>query len=459
MLVLVAAMPAARGASPDRPNILFIAIDDLNHWVGHLGRHPQARTPNIDRLAASGVSFTRAYCAAPACNPSRTALLSGRRPSSTGVYDNGDDWRPLVDEEILLNTRLAAGGYRTSGAGKIYHGGPGGRWDEFAARGHDGGKLTRHASARDGGVGGIRFAPLACDDADMPDHRTVDFCVARMAERSDRPFFIACGLVKPHMDFSVPKKWFDMFPLDSIQLPPWREDDLDDVPPAGVRMAGPQGDHAAILASGRWKEAVQAYLATCAFCDHEVGRLLDGLEAAGHADDTVVVLWSDHGWSLGEKSHWRKFALWEEPTRTVMVWRVPQLTPAGRTCGRTVDSLSVYPTLMELAGLPPPAHLEGPGIVALLRDPDAPWDRPALTTHGRGNHAMRSERWRYIRYADGSEELYDERSDPLEHTNLAARGEHAAVKVELARWLPQREAGDAAAKGGRRRAAKGKETP
>lgn len=464
MLLLVGRAHAADESSRPR-NILFIAIDDLNHWVGHLGRHPQANTPSIDRLAAEGVSFTRSYCTAPACNPSRASLMSGMRPDTTGCYLNAHDWHPGIPEEQLLNSCLASAGYRVFGAGKIYHGAKdrGGHWDDY----FDGGGETppRHPSAPDDGVGGITFSPLDGEDDAMPDHRVVDWCLDRLQEKSDQPFFIACGLVKPHMPFSVPKKWFDMFPLESIQLPPWKEDDLEDVPPEGVKMAGAAGDHARILASGRWKEAVQAYLATSAFCDFQVGRLLEGLEKSGHADDTLVVLWTDHGWSLGEKSHWRKFALWEEPTRTVMVWKVPGLTPAGQRCGRTVDYLTIYPTLIDLQGLKRPGHLEGQSLAPLLADPTAAWREPAITTHGRGNHAVRTERWRYIRYADGGEELYDSEADPLEYVNLAAVPAHARLKEELAMLLPTADApplpqrGGASSGGGRKAQQKRRNPP
>jgi arylsulfatase A-like enzyme len=438
--MFVAVSPLAEAADAKRPNVLFIAIDDLNHWVGHLGVHAQTKTPNIDRLAGLGVSFNKAYCTAPACNPSRASLMSGLRPSTTGCYLNSQNWRPGISEDKLLNSHFVRAGYRVYGAGKIYHGAfdRGGDWtDYFAGKG---GKLQLHPSAKNDGVGGIKFAPLANSDEEMPDYGVVSYGLEKMAEKSDKPFFLAVGLVKPHMPFSVPKKWFDMFPLESIQLPPHREDDLDDVPPAGVRMARPEGDHAQIVKSGRWKEAVQAYLATIAFCDSQVGRLLDGLDKSPHRDNTIVCLWSDHGWSLGEKSHWRKFALWEEPTRTVFVWKAPGVTPAGTICERPVDYTCIYPTLCSVSGLPLPAHLEGRDITPLLSDPKKSWDLPAITTHGYQNHTVRSEGWRYIRYANGDEELYDNATDPREYRNLARMSEYAARKAELAKFLPKADA-------------------
>jgi arylsulfatase A-like enzyme len=311
-------------------------------------------------------------------------------------------------------------------------------------------------------VGGIHFFPLASDDEQMPDYKVVNYGLAQLNKKHDKPFFLAIGLVKPHMPFAVPKKWFDLFPLESIELPPHRADDLDDVPPAGVRMAGPQGDHAAIVKSGRWKEAVQAYLATIAFADAQVGRLLDGLEKSEHRDNTIVVLWSDHGWSLGEKSHWRKFALWEEPTRSVFVWKAPGVTRAGGVCNRVVDYTCVFPTLCSLAGLSLSGHLEGREITPLLKNPEAAWDVPAITTHGFRNHAVRSEGWRYIRYANGDEELYDTAADPLEYTNLASRPDYAERKAELAKWLPGKDAPtlpSAAAKGARGKKAKKRAAP
>jgi arylsulfatase A-like enzyme len=238
----------------------------------------------------------------------------------------------------------------------------------------------------------------------------------------------------------VPRKYYEQFPLETIQLPPYRKDDLDDLPAAGKKMAKAEQDHARFIRDGNWKNAIQSYLATVAYTDMNIGRLLDAFDQSPQRDNTIIVFWGDHGWSFGEKNHWRKFALWEEPTRAPFIVVAPGVTRAGGMSDRPVDFMSIYPTLCELAGLPIPAHVEGPSIVPLLRNPQAAWDRPAITTHGFKNHTVRTEQWRYIRYADGSEELYDETKDPYEWTNLATKPEFARTKAELAKWLPEKNA-------------------
>jgi arylsulfatase A-like enzyme len=263
-------------------------------------------------------------------------------------------------------------------------------------------------------------------------------------KQHDKPFFLTIGLHKPHMPWDVPRKYFDMHPLDQIELPKVLENDLADLPPAGVEMANPQGDHRRMLESGRWKEAVQAYLAAISYADAMIGRLIDALDHSKYADNTIVVLWGDHGWHLGEKEHWRKFALWEEATRAPLIWIAPGVTHPDGVCQRTVDFMSIYPTLCDLCGIDVPQHVEGKSLRPLLADPNAEWNTPALTTFGRGNHGVRSEGWRYIRYADGGEELYDETADPYEWTNLAGKPELASRKAELARMLPKEEAEDIA---------------
>ncbi len=444
ILILGVATVAQGATQGEQPNVLFIPVDDMNDWVSHLGGHPQSITPNLDRLAERGVTFSNAHCAAPVCNPSRVALLTGLRPSSTGVYFNENPWRPVLPNVITLPKHFKDNGYFCAGFGKVYHG----RypdptdWDIWGSAPGDTRNATEEKHLTNGGIGSLRFGPLGNTDEEMLDHINVTRAIEQLNRTHDSPWFIACGMTKPHLPFSVPKKYFDKFPLDSIELPVVLADDLGDIPAAGVKIAKPKGDHVKIIKSGRWAEAVQAYLATINFTDVQVGRLLDALDASPYKDNTIICLWSDHGWHLGEKQHWRKFALWEEATKAPMIWVVPGVTPKGEVCSRPVDSLNIYPTMVDLCGLSAPVNpegqkLEGVNMRSLLAKPDANWDRPALTTHGRNNHGLRSQRYRYIRYADGSEELYDHRTDPMEFNNLAKNASMTSVKEELAAWLPE----------------------
>lgn len=438
LVVAAGRVLAAEVAAPAHPNVLFIAVDDLNHWVGHLHRNPQTITPNIDRLAAMGVTFTQAHSPAPACNPARTAVMSGLRPGATGIYNNAQEWRPVIPEALTLTTQFRNAGYYVAGAGKIYHASAHrpGEWDDYLVERDAGEPCKFAAAAKDDGVGTLKFAPLACSDRDMRDYRIAGYGVEQLTRDHDRPFFLAIGLHAPHLPWNVPKKYYDMHPLALIELPPYRADDLDDIPPSGIRLANPTGEHAAVLRSGRWKEAVQAYLAAITFSDAMVGRLLEALQRSAYRDTTIIVLWSDQGWHLGEKHHWRKFTLWDETTHIPFIWVVPGVTKSGGVCQRTVDLMSVYPTLCDLAGVPIPAHVHGRSLRPLLANPQAAWDVPAIITSARNSHAVRSEGFRYIHYADGSEELYDERADPYEWRNLAANPQYAAIKAQLTTRLP-----------------------
>lgn len=439
LLGAAALASVASAATPQKPNVLFIAVDDLRDWVGYIDRTHQAKTPNIDRLAKMGMAFTRAYCASPSCNPSRAALMSGLRPSTSGVYENDIDFRPHIPAEKTLVTTFRNAGYFVHGAGKIYHEAyrrPE-EWSTYLERG------DRNPKVPDGqsdGVGGIKFAPLDCKDEDISDYGIVDYGIEALKKTYDKPFFLAVGMHKPHMPWNVPRKYFDMFPLDSITLPPHLATDLDDVPAAGKRMAKADGDHAQMLKSGRWKEAVQAYLATIAYMDMNLGRLLDAFDKSAYRDNTIIVFWGDHGWHLGEKSHWRKFALWEEATRAPLIWVAPGLTQGGTKCERPIDFMSIYATLTDLTGIPTPQHVEGVSIRPLLANPNATWTTPAVTTYMYKNHAARTSDWRYIRYANGDEELYDERKDPNEYVNLAGKPEFASVKTDLAKFFPKTDA-------------------
>ena len=423
-------------SAADKPNVLFIAVDDLNHWVGHLGRNPQTKTPNIDRLVKMGVTFTRAYCPAPICNPSRTALLSGRRPSVTGVYDNTQPFRQGVKTEDSLVMQFKNAGYETLGMGKLWHGGLGFPEQWTATGGGDGGAGGKLREDRS--IGGITFGILDGGDEGVSDTHIASYGIAELGKKHDKPFFLTLGFHKPHMPWNVPQKYYDLHPLDKIELPPHRTNDLDDLPPAAVKMARKSGDHARVLESGRWKDAVQAYLAAISYLDGQVGRVLDAFDKSAYATNTIICFWGDHGWHLGEKEHWRKFALWEEATRAPLIWVVPGVTRPGGVCNRPVDFTSIYPTLCDVSGVAVPKHVEGANIRPLLAHPKAEWSLPAVTTHGFQNHAVRTERWRYIRYANGDEELYDHTKDEYEFTNLAGTSaEFDAVKQELAKSFPK----------------------
>ncbi len=447
LLALPPIQKAQAAEPPRKPNVLFIAVDDLNHWVGYLGRNKQTSTPNIDKLAARGLRFTHSYAAAPVCNPSRAALMSGLRPFTTGVYENNDDWRMVIPEALTLPTTFRNAGYFVAGAGKIYHESYARRteWDDYLDKpGSD-----PEPAGNDKGVGSIRFAPTDAKDEDYRDYRSVTYGIEQLEKKQDKPFFLAIGLHKPHMPWFVPRKYYDLHPLKDIELPPHIADDLADIPPAGVRMARPEGDHKAIIEAGRWKDAIQGYLAAISFADVQVGRLIDALDKSAYRDNTIIVFWGDHGWHLGEKEHWRKFTLWEEATRAPLIWVAPGVTRPGSVTDRAVDYMTIYPTLTDLAGIPTPHHVQGKSIRPLLSEPQAPWDGHAITTYLFNNHTVRTEDWRYIRYANGDEELYDENKDPYEWINLAMKPEFAGKKDELAQFFPTKNAPDIA--GGRRK--------
>lgn len=426
------------------PNVLFIAVDDLNDWIGCLGGHPDCKTPHIDKLASRGVLFTRAYCAAPACNPSRAALLTGIRPSTSGVYTNSQPWRPAMPDAVTLPQFFAKHGYHVVGGGKIFHGRyeEPNNWHEYFSRGSDPNPEQLPANGIPN-TSHFDWGPVPDNDQAMNDYRVVSWAIDKLNEKHNKPLFLACGIFRPHLPWYAPQKYFDQYPLRKVTLPTILESDLDDVPPLGRKMAKPNGDHKRVIESNNYYKAVQGYLASIAFADAQVGRLLDALDKSDYADNTIVILWGDHGWHLGEKLHWRKFSLWEEADRVPFTIVAPGITKPDQKCDRTVSLMDIYPTLADLCGLPVGEHLEGTTLRPLLEKPNAAWDRPVLTTHGLKNHAVRSERWRYIRYSDGSEELYDHQADPLEWKNLAKVAEYNHIKKQLAQWLPKKNAPNA----------------
>lgn len=442
----IAQQAAAVDSDESRPNVLFIAVDDLNDWISPLGGYEGCKTPNLERLAARGMTFTNAHCVVPACNPSRTALLTGIRPWTSGVYLNPQPWRDALPDAITLPQRFRQAGYRVEGAGKIFHGNYEDRqsWDDYLKTAGDPKPTSAVAKSPRSHAGSIIWGQLDVTDEEMKDYRVASYTIDRLSQPSDEAMFLACGIFRPHMPWQVPVKYYEMYPLDSITLPEVPEDDLDDLPAAGVKMAKPSGDHTTILKTDNWKRAVQAYLASITFADAQVGRLLDALEAGPHNDNTIVVLWGDHGWHLGEKEHWRKFALWEEATRAPLFFSVPGMTEPGTRCDRTVDFLEIYPTVCDLCGLSTPGHVAGESLRPWLKNPRLERTKPAITTHGRLNHAVRTERFRYIRYQDGGEELYDHTKDPNEWTNLAGNPAFADTIRDLSSYLPKENAPNAA---------------
>lgn len=446
------------------PNILFIILDDLNDWCGELGGHPQARTPNIDRLARSGMSFTNAHCAYALCNPSRTALLIGMYPWKSGVWGNEQDWRlsaQLVGKPVLPEY-LRSRGWFAAASGKIFHashGGPEGRltgwhggrrgferdhaWNErFPSAGVQIPDLPVHTGRNFNGLGIWHWdwGAIEKEDDEMDDAQVAASAAEFLQRRLDRPFFLAVGFYHPHSPWYAPKQYFDQFPLEQIRLPEMKTDDLNDVPEIAKGHLGGESHHRQIVAKNLWKQAVQAYLANIAFADAMLGRVLDALDRSAYKEKTIVVLTSDHGWYLGQKERWHKGGLWEEATRVPLIIVAPGVTRAGSASAQAVSLVDLYPTLVELAGLAKPAHLDGESLVALLRDPAASTGRPAVTAMGGEDHASyaaRTERWRYIRYHDGSEELYDHRNDPHEWTNLAAASAAREIKTALRASLPK----------------------
>lgn len=451
--------PSASG----KPNVLFIIADDLRDYVGWMGGHPQARTPNMDRLAKMGVRFTNAHCNYALCNPSRTSLLTGMLPSSSGVFGNEQDWRRSVQIQgkPTLPEHFRAMGYTTAAGGKIFHanhGGPEGRltgwhggrrgYEQDAAwnvRFPDAGIQIPDLPVHTGqNFNGLNIWHWDWGKLSLPDELTDDGAVTAWAgdflgRKQKQPFFLAVGLYRPHSPWYVPEKYFDERPVSEVVLPVVKEGDLDDVP-TFAKGAKRDDNHELIVKQDKWKEAVRAYLASVTFCDAMLGKVLEALEKGPNAANTIVVFTSDHGWYLGEKQMWHKGKLWEVATRIPLTILAPGVTQADTQTAQPVALVDLYPTLCDLVKIPKPEHLDGDSLLPLLRDPTAKRERPAITTMGGGakaSYAARDHRWRYIRYADGSEELYDHDNDPHEWTNVAGEGENEPLKRHLATFFPK----------------------
>ncbi len=456
IVVLVCCFHPVVAQAAEKPNVLFISVDDLNDWIGCLGGHPQAKTPNLNRLAASGILFTNAHCPAPACNPSRGAIMTGISPHVSGLYDNRQKMRERMPDAELLPKYFSRHGYWSAGSGKILHYFIDAQsWDEYypPKETEDPFPRTFYPMSRPVSLprGGpwqyveTDWAALDVTDEEFGGDWLVSKWISKQLSKShDKPFFLACGIYRPHEPWFVPRKYFEPFPLDEIQLPPgYRDDDLNDLPPAG-QQRGPNRYFRHIQEQGQWKRGIQGYLASIYFADTMLGRVLDALEKGPNKDNTIVVLWSDHGWHLGEKEHWQKFTGWRVCTRVPLILRAPKGTPGlpqgtatGTTCNAPVNLLSLFPTLVELAGLPPKSTNDGPSLLPLLQDPNSEWPHVSITHLGRpGNFGLSGRRFRYIAYDNGDEELYDIETDRYEWHNLAPNPNFADKIAELRSHVP-----------------------
>lgn len=458
LLPVVVLLPAVSVNAAEKPNVLFIAMDDLNDWIGCLGGHPQTITPNLDRLAASGTLFTNAHCPAPACNPCRSAIFTGRAPNRSGMYDNRQQMREVMPNEVLIPQYFRNNGYRAAGSGKLLHYFIDAKsWDEYFPKAASENPLPETFYPKERPVnlpvGGpwqyveTDWAALDVTDEEFGGDWSVTSWIGDQLEQShEKPFFLACGIYRPHEPWFVPQKYYEPFPLESIQLPPgYKANDLDDVPERGVRGAKNRY-FAHIQEQGQWKQGVQGYLASIHFADAMLGRVLDALESGPNRDNTIVVLWSDHGWQLGEKEHWQKYTGWRAVTRVPLMVRVPKsisaVLPNGTVergvCDSPVNLLSLYPTLLELCGLPENSVTDGPSLIPLLANPKgAEWPHQSVTFLATPRtYSISGPTHRYIHYADGGEELYDIPADPHEWTNLANDESRASMIANFRKIAP-----------------------
>ncbi len=441
-------------AEAEKPNILFIAIDDMNDWVGVLGGHPQAKTPNIDKLAQQGVLFTNAHTPAPACSPCRNALLYGMQPHNSGLY-------PFYSREKMsigffekyksLMEIFRDNGYNTYGAGKIHHGSMG----EGSITMFDSLEYTESINNElnqlpdpivdpNEGTGKTTFGKMCARPSLSPLEDHVDYNISLygvdvLKRHHDKPFFLAVGFIKPHLPFVAPKKYFDMFPRETIQKTAIKDHDLADLPWVARSNAKLKDDYN-YRTKDTWEDWIRAYLACNAYTDENIGRVVEALNHSEYRDNTIIVLWSDHGYHFGEKRSHRKFSLWEEATRVPFIIYDPRYRMSnGKQCAAPVSLIDIYPTLLNSAGIEIPGYSDGLDLSNLLANPEAQREVPALTTWGRGNYSLRSSKWRYTVYFDGSEELYDHENDPNEWDNLAGKEEYVHVKDRLKKYLPANE--------------------
>ena len=426
----------------EKYNVLLIPVDDLNDWIGCLGGHPQVKTPNIDRLAARGMLFSNAHCQSPVCNPSRASMMTSLYPSTSGIYSLNPDLSEssVSMKNVVMPRRFQADGYEVAAAGKIFHGNSNAKhFPNYAGSFGGFGPMPKQKLSSFPGHKLWDWGAFPERDELMPDCMIADWGVEALSKDYDRPFFLATGFFRPHVPQFAPQKWFDMYPLDTLRLPKVIEDDLADISQYGVnitRLEHVAPTHDWVVANDEWKPLVQSYLACVSFVDAQVGKVLDALDASPYRDNTYVVLYSDHGFHLGEKERWAKRSIWEDGARVPIIIAGPGI-PEGKVCNKPVELLDIYPTLLQLTGLEADPGHEGQSLVALLENPEAPWEHFARSSFGPGNYAIISERYRYITYNDGSEEFYDHKTDPQEWHNEIDNPKYADIIKSHRLAIPQ----------------------
>ena len=444
-LALIWNVAAKQSVALEKPNILFIAIDDQNDWIGCMKGHPQIKTPHIDQLAARGTLFLNAHCQSPLCNSSRTSVMTGLRPSTTGVYGLAPTIRQVEEFKgvVTLPQYFMKHGYTTYMGGKIYHGGYGRqkKHAEFEHVGPPAGvgvKPSKKIVETPHPNPWVDWGTFPHKDEDKGDWTVASYGVETLNAKPQEPFFLSVGFFLPHVPCYVTQKWYDMYPEETLVLPPFLKNDREDTPRFSwyLHWKLPEPRHDFLVEQNQWKNLVRSYLASTSFVDSQIGRLLDALESNGYCENTIVVLWSDHGFHLGEKQITGKNTLWDRSTRVPLIFAGPGILK-GQTCTQPAELLDMYPTLLDLCGLPKNEALEGLSLAPQLNDPTTKRERPAITTHNHDNHGIRSENWRFIQYADGSEELYDMNADPNEWKNLIDDANHASVVDEHRKWLPK----------------------
>lgn len=441
-----------------KPNVLFISIDDLNDWVGFLKNFPNVKTPNIDKLAAKGIVFTNAHCQAPICAPSRASLFTGLYPHTTGLYyqfTDGDlkEKNEAIEKTEFLPDYLEKQGYKTLGVGKVFHGGDengvfqeyGGVFPEmkFGPYLKDRKRKNYNPAWFPNKRGGTvtDWAPMDLPDSAMTDFKIAKWAVNQLDKKHDKPFFMAVGFVRPHVPWYVPKKWFDMFANNDIIVPDYNPNDFDDIPEISKRLheisAMPDTDW--LIKEGKWKDMVQSYLACMAFVDAQVGKVLDKLENSNYKDNTIIILWSDHGYHLGEKDRTAKHSLWERATHVPLII-AGQGIKSGSRAKNPVGLIDLYPTVLDLLDLPVNSFNEGNSLVPIIKNTDVKWEHAALTSYGYKNISLFKGDYHFIKYRDGSGELYDLKKDPNEWNNLFQKEKYTNVITDFKKLLPQNHA-------------------